>query len=317
MTKQIQNGHLSLDNLQAVVKTCRRPIFSFIDILLFPGLLQKLPSKYAVARNNIQEDELAGAYSVHQEEDAWVDRESKHLGFTSARGGHGRGGRRRNRGGRSQRRIGGSRGERSSRNLASNNRLGPVIGGWKARSSRGKGGRRRGHQSVRSNQKPVKKAAASAAGQSNQPEPVMLDNFPPGFSGRNEWKERGRVVVDVNDDSDSERSEYEDDNGQASGDEYDMGIDDYNAGAHLMGGHYNVDGDEDDDDPDEVGDDDDEVGDDVDDDVRAEYEEDLDIRGYLNADSEGEGNGDEDGERHEAGNEDGTSESSSSDYSSD
>lgn len=145
-------------------------------------------------------------------------------------------------------------------------------------------------------------------------------------------------VEDI-DDSNFERSEYEDDddNGRVSGDEYDeMGIDDdyaavYNgkAPARLVDrGDFNMDDDEDeeddDDDRDEVGEDDDHdevVGDDVDLDG-GEYEQgDEDVGGYLNADSEEdeEGNRGEDRERNGdgVGDEDETSESGSTDYSSD
>lgn len=302
-----------------------------------------LPSKYTIARNS-HEDELAGSHGEHQrQEDAWLDAETEHLGFASTRGGRGRG-RGRNRGGRSQRRAPGSRGEPSRRSLPStSDRLGQVIGGWKGRSSRGKGGRKRGRRSARSRQRPVKKAAPSV--QTEPDEPLIFTTSPPGFSGRNEWngaEESRRMEVDEVediDDSNFERSEYEDDddNGRVSGDEYDeMGIDDdyaavYNgkAPARLVDrGDFNMDDDEDeeddDDDRDEVGEDDDHdevVGDDVDLDG-GEYEQgDEDVGGYLNADSEEdeEGNRGEDRERNGdgVGDEDETSESGSTDYSSD
>ena len=278
---------------------------------------------------NVPEDELA---AVDQQEDAWNDRGSD-LGLVSIRGSNGRGGRGRTRGGKSQRRVVGSRvGEPSSRSVASNERLGDGLGGWKGRSSRGKGGRKRGRRSVRKRQKSVKKvapAATASVGVRSLPEPIIFDKSPPGFSGRDEWNgEDSRQMmadeVDVNDDSNSERSDYVDDeHGQASGDEYDdMAIDDYAAvynGRPTTHSHYN-DGDEEDDDNDndEVGDDDDgdEVADDVDEDDMdvdgGEYEQgDLDVGGYLNADSDDEivGNGDDD--------QDDTSESASTEYSSD
>ncbi|XP_057537451.1 homeobox-DDT domain protein RLT2 isoform X4 [Amaranthus tricolor] len=293
-----------------------------------PRHFLKLHSKYTVVRN-VPEDELA---AVDQQEDAWNDRGSD-LGLVSIRGSNGRGGRGRTRGGKSQRRVVGSRvGEPSSRSVASNERLGDGLGGWKGRSSRGKGGRKRGRRSVRKRQKSVKKvapAATASVGVRSLPEPIIFDKSPPGFSGRDEWNgEDSRQMmadeVDVNDDSNSERSDYVDDeHGQASGDEYDdMAIDDYAAvynGRPTTHSHYN-DGDEEDDDNDndEVGDDDDgdEVADDVDEDDMdvdgGEYEQgDLDVGGYLNADSDDEivGNGDDD--------QDDTSESASTEYSSD
>lgn len=308
-----------------------------------PRHFLKLPSKYTVVRNNVQEDDFAGPLGENQQEDGWFDRGSD-LGFAAIRGSRGRG-RGRTRGGRSQRRVVGSRGaEPSGRSVASNERLGDVLGGWKGSSSRGKGGRKRGRRSVRKRQKPVKKAAAAVGGRA-LPEPIIFDKSPPGFSGRDEWnREESRQLqldeVEIIDDSNSERSDYDDDdNGQASGDEYeDMAIDDYAAvyngrPTHLSG--YNIDdGDEvdddqyevgDDDDRDEVGNDDDreEVADDMDeDDVDVdggEYEQgDLDVGGYFNADSDDdiEGNGDEDGMRDDRDQDD-TSESASTDYSSD
>uniref|UniRef100_A0A803N1P7 Homeobox-DDT domain protein RLT2 n=1 Tax=Chenopodium quinoa TaxID=63459 RepID=A0A803N1P7_CHEQI len=309
-----------------------------------PRHFLNLPSKYAVVRT-VQDDELAGPPGDHQQEDAWFDHGD--LGFASIRGSRGRGRGGRSRGGRSQRRVANSRGGGPSRGLASNERLGEVLGGWKGRSSRGKGGCKRGRRSVRKKQKPVKKVASSVGGRS-LPEPIIFDKSPPGFSGRGEWnhvKSRPMQVdeIDVNDDSNSERSDYDDDyNGQASGDEYDdMAIDDYtavyNGRPHLS--DYNVDDiDEEYDDQDEVGDDRDEIGDDdhrdeVADDVDeddvdeddvdvddGEYEQGEleDVGGYLNADSEDEieGNGDEVGMRDDRDQDD-TSESASTDYSSD
>ncbi|KAK9664237.1 hypothetical protein RND81_14G027900 [Saponaria officinalis] len=275
-----------------------------------------LPSKYTVMRN-LQDDEFGGPYG----EDAWLDRGSELVGLPSSRGGRGRG-RGRTRGGRSQRRVVGSRGELSRKSLASNE----VLGGWKSRSDRGgKGGRKRGRRSARSRQRSVKKAPAVAAGSRSLPKPILFDKSPPGFSEPYGWNtEETRTIqaeeVDINDDSISERSDYnDDDNGQVSGEDYDdMAVDTYASvyngnPSHLEDRNmYHVDEDEDDDDRDEVGDDMDE------DDVEGvEYEQgDVDVGGFLNHDSDDEGNGNrnEDGERN--GDEDDTSDSASTDYSS-
>lgn len=288
-----------------------------------PRHFLNLPSKYTVVRN-VQEDELAGPLGEHQQEDAWLDRGGD-IGFASIRSSRGRG-RGRTRGGRSQRVVGSRGGDR--RSLASNEKLGEVLGGWKGRSTRGKGGRKRGRRSVRKRQKSVKKAPASVSGARGLPEPIIFDKSPPGFSTRDEWNgEESRQMqvdeVDVNDDSNSERSDYDDDeNGQASGDEYDdMAIDHYAAVYNGRPTHlsdYNIDDvDEEDVDPDDV------VDDDVDEDdvdVGGEYEQgDLDVGGYLNADSDDEieENEEEDMGGMRDGDQDDTSESGSTDYSSD
>ncbi|KAL9241090.1 hypothetical protein vseg_015240 [Gypsophila vaccaria] len=276
-----------------------------------------LPSKYTIMRN-IQDDEIAGPYG----EDAWLDRGNELVGLASSRGGRGRG-KGRTRGGRSQKRAVGSRGELGRKSLASNERVSQLPGGWKSRSERGKGGRKRGRRSARSRQRPISKAPA-AVGVRSLPKPALFDKSPPGFSERYEWNtEETRKIqteeIDINDDSISDRSDYNDDNGQVSGEEYDnMAVDTYNSvynrnPSRLVDRNiYNVDEDEDDNDHDEVGDDVDE------DDVEgAEYAQgDMDVGGFLNHDSddEGIGNGNDDGERNR--NEDDTSDSASTDYSS-
>lgn len=280
----------------------------------------KLPSKYA---KDVEDDELYGPQSGHQLEDGWVDPGSATPAFASTRGGHGRG-RARTRGGRSQRRVGGSQAEpSSSRSLATIRRVGPALGGGKGRSNRGKGGRKQGRRSARSRQRPVKKAAGGASGGS-LPEPINFDRSPPGFSGRDQWNDeesRQMEVEDVevyaHDNSDSERSNYSEDNGQASGDEYDdMAMDDYVAAYNGKPAHQVIDRNNysEEDDRDDVGDDDDrEVGDDMDEDVDDGDQEEIDVGGFLNADSDDEGNGD-DVERYR--NQDYSSESASTDYSS-
>ncbi|XP_065623854.1 uncharacterized protein LOC136065097 [Quercus suber] len=98
--------------------------------------------------------------------------------------------------------------------------------------------------------------------------------------------------------SSSERSDYDYENGQATGDEYDdMVVDDFAAGYPgrsddlLQGTYYNVDVEEEEEEEDE---------DDVDDNEGdAEDEQgDLDIDEYINGDSDEEGNGGGDREKN-------------------
>ncbi|KAH9621076.1 hypothetical protein KSS87_004536 [Heliosperma pusillum] len=267
----------------------------------------RLPSECTVVRS-IHDDELAGPYG----DDTWPDRGNEFVGLASSRGGRGRG-RGRTRGGRSQRRVVGT----GRRNVLSNERPGPgpVLSGWKSRSDRGKGGRKRGRRSARGQQKPIKKAPA-ITGVRSLPDPISFDKSPPGFSGRDDWNtQETRMVqpeeVYVNDDSMSERSDYNDDNAQASGEDYDdMPVDAYTSvyngvPSHLVDGNdYNVDEEENDDDMDE-----DEL-------EGGEYEqEDTNIgRGFTIPDSDDEENGDEHGERDQE--QDDTSDNALSDYSS-
>ncbi|KAK9284600.1 hypothetical protein L1049_023776 [Liquidambar formosana] len=133
-------------------------------------------------------------------------------------------------------------------------------------------------------------------------------------------------VEDAENASSSERSEFDDDNGQATGDEYDgLAVDDY-AGIYngksedliLDESDDNVVGDEDDNDHDIEGDDDEDDDDDEEGDVGGDEDDeqgDLDVGRYINGYSdEEEGNRDEDEGRNGMPDE-GMESSSSSDYS--
>ncbi|GAB4824907.1 hypothetical protein Ancab_007779 [Ancistrocladus abbreviatus] len=306
------------------------------------GELMKFPSKFAAARN-VQDQELGGLYAEHLQEDTWMDPGSAHMSLDNARGGRGRG-RGRTRGGRTQRRASGSRAQSGKRSIASSSaRLGQVLGGWKGRS-RGRGGRR-GRRSVRSRPKPEKKLTSLAV-QRHIPKQIIFDRSPE-MSGREEWngEEAARMQIDGANDSNSERSDYDDDNGQGTGDEYDdVVVGDYGGLYNgrptdlLEGSDDDVDGedddayddddDDDDDDPDEVGDDEDEDEVDVDGgeyehggeyDHGGEYHQggeyeqgDMDIDGYINADSDDEVNGED--VNHNRDQDDGSG-SASTDYS--
>ncbi|GMG98559.1 hypothetical protein Nepgr_000399 [Nepenthes gracilis] len=282
-----------------------------------------LPSKYG--ERNIQEDELAGPHTERFQEDTWMDPGSGYMSLARTRGGRGRG-RGRTRGGRSQRRVTGSRLEPGRRSVASTSeRLRPILGGWKGRS-RGGEGRRRGRRSVRSRQKPVKKVSSIAV-ERRVPEKLIF-NRPPGISGRDGWysEETARMQIEGSpNDSSSERSDYNDDNGRGAGGDYDddiiMGVDDYDgayngAAADLLEGSDDaLDEEEDDDDHDEVGDDDEEEDEeDVVVEGAEEYEQgDMEIDGYINAGSEDEGNEGEDNGQN--GEQDDGMGSESTDYS--
>uniref|UniRef100_A0A5B7A597 Homeobox-DDT domain protein RLT2 n=1 Tax=Davidia involucrata TaxID=16924 RepID=A0A5B7A597_DAVIN len=282
------------------------------------------PSKYAVVKN-FAEVELAETplKAENLQRELWVDPGSGHTGSGRGRGGRGRG-RGRTRGGRSQRRVVGSRsgpGQRST--TTDSERFGQLLG-WKGRA-RGRGGRRRGRRTVRSRQKPVKRVV-EISGQRDEPEGIIFEKIP--SSSGQEWNEEettGMQVDIAENASSSERSEYDDDNGQATGDEYDdLMVDDYSGVFNgksdrlLEGVDYNVDGEEDDEDRVEEADDDvdeDEDEDDEGDDGDEDEQGDIDIEEYINGDSDEEGNRDDGGEQ--VGNLDEVTGSTSSDYSDD
>ncbi|GAB2274768.1 hypothetical protein Dimus_009541 [Dionaea muscipula] len=280
--------------------------------------LLNLQSKYAVVRN-IQEDELAAPHGTQQLlEDTWMDPEVGHKSSSRVRGGSGSGSGRgsgsgsgrgygRTRGGRSQRRAAGSRIElgRRTSSVATNEQLGQVLGGWKSgsRGSGGGGGGRKRRRSVRSRQKPSKKATP-VSGQRHIPEQINFDRshgmYGHGRDGWNNVKEstwvQQQIEEDTVDDSDSERSDYgDDDNGQ--GRRYDavdfggfgIAVDDYPPSGvyshepadlsegsdddNVGGPEEDGDGDEDEDEDDDNGDDyREDVGDDFD--LEDEYEDD-------------------------------------------
>ncbi|GLT71766.1 hypothetical protein SLA2020_437620 [Shorea laevis] len=104
----------------------------------------------------------------------------------------------------------------------------------------------------------------------------------------------------------SERSDYDDENGLATGDEYDDNVMDdyappYNGRSDdlLQGTYYNVDVEEEEEEEDEDEDDDDEDGDGDNNEGDAEdVQGDVDMEEYINGDSEEEGNGYGDGEQN-------------------
>ncbi|KAA8524323.1 hypothetical protein F0562_010746 [Nyssa sinensis] len=276
-----------------------------------------VPSRYAVVKN-IMEDEMAETplKTENLQREFWFDPGSGHTSSGRGRGGRGRG-RGRTRGGRSQRVIG-SRSVTGQRSTTTNReRFGQLLG-WKERA-RGRGGRRRGRRTVRSRQKPVKRVA-EISGQRDEAKEIIYEKIPSSSQDWNEEETTGMQVDVAEDASSSERSEYDDDNGQATGDEYDdLMVDDYSGVFNgksdrlVEGVDYNVDGEEDDEDHMEEADDVDVDDDEDEDDGEDDEQGDIDVEEYINGDSDEEGNREDGGEQ--VGDLDEGTVSTSSDYS--
>ncbi|WRX15053.1 hypothetical protein QQP08_007540 [Theobroma cacao] len=219
------------------------------------GECMKFPSKDAVVKNNQDHERMQTTNRVeYLQEASWVD---VGIGFSGSGRGRGRGrGRGVTRGGRSQRRPTGSRSEFGKRITTTDNEgLVPVLG-WKSRS-RGRGGRKRGRRSARRRPKPAKRMV-EIAGERENPKEIMEKSS--RNLATNTWNgdEVTRLKVRTADNaSSSERSEYNDENGQATGDEYDyLAGEDYAGGFNgkaddvMEGSEYNIDGDEGDEDDD-------------------------------------------------------------------
>ncbi|XP_034701923.1 homeobox-DDT domain protein RLT2 isoform X4 [Vitis riparia] len=254
----------------------------------------RVPAKFSVMKN-MQDDESAEApiEAVHLRDENWVEMGSGHT--SSGRGRGGRRGRGRTRGGRSQRRVIGSRSESSKRSSAANNEKLGLLG-WKGRT-RGRGGRRRGRRTVRSRQKPVKQVVEDI------PEEIIFK--PPPRNLDREWNvetpTREPVEEAENVSSSESSEEYDDDNGQGTGDECDdLGVDEYS-------GPFNGKSEDVIEESDEIGDGDEDEEEEEDD------EGDVDVGGYIIGDSDEERNGYEDGGQTGVGDEGGGY--ASSDYS--
>ncbi|KAG5545205.1 hypothetical protein RHGRI_017628 [Rhododendron griersonianum] len=285
-----------------------------------------IPSKFSLP-NNIPEYDLAEA--PHDPEnllqEPWIDQGTIHSISGRGRGSRGRG-RGRTRGGRSQRRaVINSRSEAAQRSTTTNtSRFGQLLG-WKGRSrGRGGAGRKRSRRTARSRQKPVKRVVDIGSSERDQQKESFFENTVTRSSDL-QWNREETMGIQVEAaeeaSSSSDRSDYDDYNGLAAGDEYD---DDLLAGDYtgvfngqperlIEGVDYNVDVAEDDDDRPEEGDDVDvdDVDDQEEDDSEEDGQEDIDVERYINGDSDDEGNRDG-GEQ--IGNPDDATESSS-DYS--
>lgn len=247
---------------------------------------------------NFQEDESAAALHETQIlQENWLDPAIGYSSLERGRGGRGLG-RNRTRGGRSQRKVNNSRSKSSRRGAAGNTESFGQLLGWKRRT-RGRGGCRRGRRTARSRQRPAKRVLTTV-GKSDVPEESIFEKTPE-IRGRDQWNVEitGMHVEGTENASSSERSEYGNDNGLATGDEYDnLAIDDY-AGVYnddksleiFEASDYNVNGNEDDDinyeEEDEYVD------------VEEDEQADIDIEGFINGYSDEEDNMDEDERRNE------------------
>lgn len=256
---------------------------------------------------NISEGEEVAEAS---HEDAYLHQDplvNSASGQMSSGQGRGRGrGRGRTRGGKPQKRVLGSRSEVSRRSTTTNNTDDGFcqLLGWKGGRTRGQGGRKKGRRSARSRQNSVKRVAGIVAERDINKD-VILETAP--SSSVLQWK-TVEIPVQVESPEKSSslefRSEDDDNNGQASGDEYDDSpLENY---PHVYNNRqseqfrrvdYGVDGDED-----------------YEDRINEEDDgEDVDVEGYFNGYSDEEGERDVSGKPTE--NADDITESSSSGYS--
>ncbi|EXB54945.1 Homeobox protein [Morus notabilis] len=274
-----------------------------------------LSSRYAVGKSPLDETMRTPGQGYHLKEDYWPD-----LGLGLADPDIGKGirgrGRGRTRGNRSQRRAIGStsRGDTAKK---SNGILGQGLG-WKGRQ-RGRG-RKRGRRSIRSRAKPAKRMVKTDVVKNN-PEEKVSKKAPSLVQKWNAEDTTGFQLEGAEPASSSGRSEYDGENGEGSGDEYeDTAVDDYASGFNsksgdLEGSDYNVDGVEEIDGDDDVEGYDAREGYDAGEgyDIGEDEQEDFDVDRYIDGDSEDEENRvGEVGQNMELGQDSG---SPSSDYS--
>lgn len=255
-------------------------------ILIWPYFLfaQTIQTRNTGVRNDTENPRMEPPHEAgNVPNDTWDGPGTEHNSF-------GRG-RRRGRGGvrvgRPQRRVTKLRNESGQFISATNaDKFGPLLG-WKGRP-RGRGGRKRGRRTIKSRQKPAKETAKIAIKTASSGTNIY-ENTP--NSCQQEWDEEETTPIQVEGAenlSSSERSEYDDQNGQATGDDYDdMIVDDYSGSftgksMHLMEGMDYVAGEEN-------------GNEDVDDDEEEEEDGDERLREapveeYSDSESEEEGN---------------------------
>ncbi|XP_048138027.1 homeobox-DDT domain protein RLT2 isoform X2 [Rhodamnia argentea] len=242
------------------------------------GDFEKFPSRYMGTRSWQNHDSAATPFRGGPLDENWADPGLIVSGSGRRRGrGTGRG-LGRTSGRRSQRRVlGGSKFDSGKRARVANGERG---------RSRGRGGRKRGRRSTRNRQRAVKKEVP-VLGEIDTPKEQMMEESPDvliedGWNG-DEGNNVGLNLEEAENSSSSESSEYEDEDGQATGSyRYDLAADDYTGGLNgkadelseasdeNIDGNEEVEEEEDDDDEDE--------GDDIVDDVGGE----LDVREYIN-----------------------------------
>ncbi|XP_031255307.1 homeobox-DDT domain protein RLT2 isoform X3 [Pistacia vera] len=236
------------------------------------GDIVKFPSKYAVVKNSRVDEAVETSYQAsYSQEGNWIDVGIRLAGQNRGRTNRGRI-RGRTQGGRSQRRVGGSRSESGKKSTNINkDRLGQVLV-WKEQP-RGRGPKR-GRRSARSRQKAAKKVVG-VVGERETPKESIFEQS--RNLVRDEWNRDEMTKLQeerAENHSSFERSEYDDENGQATGDEYDDMLDTYGGSFdgrlndQQEGSDYNLDGNEEDED---------------------DEEGDLDVEEYLNEESDEEG----------------------------
>ncbi|KAL8151093.1 hypothetical protein V2J09_020901 [Rumex salicifolius] len=249
---------------------------------------------------------ISGKTQGNEPGSQWVDPSSGGLGFSRSKSGRGRGIRSASSRGRSQRRLPG--GSRPSASASTSQKPVPIVTGWKNRSARGRGGRKRSRKPVSAKQKTVKKvgpALAIVEEEDDIREEVNFSKSPLTEEDEDWIRDEEVVQMQVETGEGNDNSEYEDE---------DMAEDD----GYVGGYGVNVDVGEDDEVEEE---DDDEEEEDVNRYVlkgyqRADEGAEFDrVQDFLNGDSEEEEDDRVIGNRN-LGQDDGTaSTSSSSEYS--
>lgn len=279
------------------------------------GYLNKFSSLYSTLGSSVDNTSQAGS----RQDNGWGDLRN---GRSASKRGRGRPkGPGRTRGGKSQGRMTNSRDEPCNAK---------AIPGWKGQT-RARGGSKKGRRSIRSRQKPAPRARGNVSNR-RVAKGVVCDDDTAGVQ-HDEWNLAATPVENEGAEnvSSSERSEFDNDNGQASADEFDdLSVDGFSGARSGKSGHFTEDIEyggmvgkdgervEDADDVDYVNYDDEynEEEDDDGDDVM-EDREDYYGEGYMNTAYQDEGNQSAGGEQAENAerSSDGDSPSSSSDYS--
>ena len=247
---------------------------TFVNGPLF--VFQKLSSKYHVGKNPLYDATIGTPSEAdHLSEDNWGG-----IGVGFGRSGHrtrSRGkARGRSHGSRSQRRATGPKNVSNKQNNGTLNQ----APGWKGRQS--VRGRKCGRRSIRSRRKPEKRMVKTSP--NIVEEEVLKKSLGSPIRAWNAEDAEDMVGLQF-EASSSGRSEFDDENGQGSEDEYDdMAMDDYRTGFNgksddMEGSDYIMDRIEDDVDGDE---DNDEVGYDIGEDEQGDF----DVDGYINGDSD-------------------------------
>ncbi|KAI3457190.1 hypothetical protein Pfo_013853 [Paulownia fortunei] len=282
-----------------------------------PRYFIKFPSIYSALGSSIDNVSQAGCL---QQDNCWVDLGN---GLTILKRGRGRPrGPSRTRGGKLKRRAINSRDE--SCNLTTTKDKFAQLPGWKGRS-RARGSSKKGRRSIRNRQKPATRAVGNVVEKRGAKDVVFDDT---ADLQHEEWNlaEKPVEIEGAENVSSSERSEFDNDNGQASADEFDdLLVDDFSGVRSGKSGHFTESVeygmDREDDERVEDGDDvnyDEDYNDDEDGDDGMDEREDYYVEGYINRDYHQERNQSTGGEQVgnvEDRSSDGGSASSSSEYS--